>query len=168
MFENIQVLSEFLRNVSENTKVGGYFIATSYDGNAMFNMLKSKAKGDSEIYWNKEKDKKIWSVTKQYSEAEFINDESSIGYAIDIYQDTINKTFREYLVNYTYLDRLLTNFGFVKVDDEEAKSKGLPGGSEMFSKLYKQMNNEVKQNNISIKKNEQNRKYKCPSIIFVI
>ena len=154
MFENLELLVGFLRNISENTKVGGCFVATSYDGNAMFNKLKSKAKGESEIYWNKERDeskssdsdKKIWSVTKQYEQKEFIDDESCIGYPIDIFQESINKTFREYLVNYKYLDRLLTNFGFVKCSDEEAKSKGLPGGSEMFSTLYKQMKDEVKQN----------------------
>ena len=154
MFENLELLVGFLRNVSENTKVGGYFIATSYDGNAMFNKLKSKAKGESEIYWNKERDeskssdsdKKVWYVTKQYEQSEFNDDETCLGYPIDIFQESINKTFREYLVNYKYLDRLLTNFGFVKCSDEEAISKGLPGGSEMFSTLYKQMKDEVKQN----------------------
>ena len=29
----------FLRNVSETTKEGGYFMGTSYDGNKIFKML---------------------------------------------------------------------------------------------------------------------------------
>ena len=42
MFHTPQTLNQFLRNVSETTKVGGYFIGTSYDGRKVFDMLKGK------------------------------------------------------------------------------------------------------------------------------
>jgi len=48
-----------------------------------------------------------------------------LGYAIDIYQETINKTFREYLVNFNYLNRILENYGFVKLTSDELKELGL-------------------------------------------
>jgi len=145
MFENMNTLTNFLRNVSETTKVGGYFIATCYDGKTIFDKLKNKEKGESEIYNNND-NKKIWSVTKQYDEKRFLDDESSVGYAIDVFQESINKTFREYLVNSEYLNKLLNDYGFVKITHEEAKSKDLPGGSEMFSVLYTQMMNEIQYN----------------------
>jgi hypothetical protein len=50
--------------------------------------------------------KKIYELTKQYSQTGF-PDENSIGYAIDVYQESINKTFREYLVNYPLLVRMM-------------------------------------------------------------
>ena len=37
MFENQETLHNFLRNVSEVTKEGGYFIGTCYNGQNIFN-----------------------------------------------------------------------------------------------------------------------------------
>ena len=142
MFEGQDSLQNFLRNISETTQVGGYFIGTSYDGTEIFNLLRDKLQGESvSVIQNAQK---IWSVTKQYDHDEFNDDESSVGYAIDVYQESINKTFREYLVNYTYLTRLLENYGFTLITPEEAKHMNLPSGSGMFSELFNMMNNEIK------------------------
>ena len=142
MFEGQQGLQNFLRNVSETTKVGGYFIGTSYDGKEIFNLLRDKKQGESvSIMQNK---KKIWSITKQYERDTFDDEDSSVGYAIDVYQESINKTFREYLVNYAYLTRLLENYGFTIISVEDAKHMNLPSGSGMFSDLFNMMNNELK------------------------
>ena len=144
MFENMYKLTNFLRNVSETTKVGGYFIATCYDGRTIFNDLASIAKGKSEVLYSNDDNKKIWSITKQYYAEEFLDDEPSVGYAIDVYQESINKTFREYLVNYKYLNRLLNDYGFTLITNEEAKKLNLPSGSDMFKTLYTQMMEESK------------------------
>ena len=53
---------------------------------------------------------------------EFADDETSLGYAIDVYQETINKTFREYLVNFEYLTNLMEDYGFVVLDKDELDS----------------------------------------------
>ena len=119
MFENLQTLNNFLRNVSETTKVGGYFIGTSYDGSKVFSMLKTLEQNDSKQIM--EGDRKIWEVTKRYDRKEFKADASSVGYAIDVFQESINKTFREYLVNYEYLDRMMENYGFVPITRDEAR-----------------------------------------------
>jgi hypothetical protein len=53
MFENIKTLHNFLRNIAECTKLGGYFIGTSYDGRTIFNKLNNKKQGESiDIYEN--------------------------------------------------------------------------------------------------------------------
>ena len=63
MFQTDVTYQNFLRNVSETTKVGGYFIGTCYDGKKIFNMLEKKSKGESdEIYVE---GKKIWSISKE-------------------------------------------------------------------------------------------------------
>jgi hypothetical protein len=56
--------------------------------------------------------KKIYELTKQYSQTGFPDDENSIG-CFDVYQESINKTFREYLVNYPLLVRMMENYGFI-------------------------------------------------------
>lgn len=140
MFENKKTLHNFLRNVSETTKVGGYFIGTSYDGKEIFNLL-NRIKQDENIQINVE-GHKIWEVIKRYDHNDFLDNASSVGYAIDVYQESINKTFREYLVNYDYLTMLLENYGFTLITKEEANEIGLPSANGSFSDLYRVMEKE--------------------------
>ena len=66
-FKNNLSINEFVRNCSENCKMGGYSIGTCYDGQRIFSRLKTKAKGESIFHLNG--DKKIslriidWFVT---------------------------------------------------------------------------------------------------------
>ena len=144
MFESQETLQNFLRNVSEVTKVGGYFIGTSYDGKLVFNMLKNIKENESITIL--EGDKKIWEVTKRYDRTDFDDNSSCVGFGIDVFQESINKTFKEYLVNYDYLTRLLENYGFVLLKKEEAVEKNIPNSTGLFSELFTIMNNEIKAN----------------------
>lgn len=142
MFENKRTFYNFIRNVAECTKINGYFIATCYDGQTIFNMLRRKEEGESrEIYIN---DKKIWSITKSYDAQVFEDNESCLGYKIDVYQDSINQTLSEYLVNFDFLTSTLDKYGFKLVTREDARNMGLPEGSGMFSELFYSMMNEIK------------------------
>ena len=162
MFENITKLTGFLRNISECTKIGGYFVATTYDGQSVFNLLKDKNNGEGiSIY---EDETKIWEITKLYNNDEFINDISSLGYAINVYQETINKTFKEYLVNFNYLIRIMENYGFIIITKNEANRIGMPNGSGLFRELFKAMessnidklsNNEEYKNAFNMSANER-------------
>ena len=137
MFESKSILQSFLKNISECTCKGGYFIGTCYNGKKIFNMLREKEKGESiSIIKNT---KKIWQITKQYDNDEFLNDDSSIGYAVDVYQETINKTFREYLVNFEYLSGLMEMYGFVELDKDELSNLKLDSSIIAFEKLYESM-----------------------------
>jgi hypothetical protein len=149
-FEKIDVLQQFLRNVSECTKIGGYFIGTCYDGKVMFEMLKGKAKGDGVQIIDKANGSnvKIWDVKKQYKQEEFRDDSSCLGYKIDVFQESINKTFEEYLVNFDYLNRVIGLYGFKLITREEAAGLGLPEGSGLFSELFMLMEDEVKRNRV--------------------
>jgi len=144
MFETRANVCNFLRNVCECTAVGGYFIGTTYDGATMFDALKPYEAGDGIAVMHK--GKRVWQVTKAYTATEFPDDETCVGYAIDVYQESINKTFREYLVNFNYLKRLMTNFGFEVVPRDDAiKELGLPDGTGMFEQLHAQMMAQIKQ-----------------------
>jgi len=140
-FENKKTFNSFLRNVSECTKVNGYFIGDCYDGSAIFDLLRGKISGDSASIL--EDGKKIWQVTKGYENDTFENDETSLGYAIDVFQETINKTFREYLVNFEYLNRMMENYGFVLLTKDECSEIGIPNSVGSFQQLYGLMEQEI-------------------------
>ena len=141
-FRTPETLFGFLRNLSECCHVGGHFVCTSYDGRKVFDLLKEKKMGES--VGSVEKDKKLWEITKQYDMEEFPDDERSIGMQIDVYQETINKVFPEYLVNYDYLIRLMDLFGFRVATKEEAAKMRLPAGTATFNVLYDQMMSDVR------------------------
>jgi hypothetical protein len=142
MFENQETLKEFIKNLAQCTALEGYFIGTCYDGHKIFSMLNNSKKDESISIFKNEK--KIWQITKSYNKQQFSDDETCLGYAIDIYQETINKTFREYLVNFKYLTRILENYGFVPLTLDEIKQLDLPGSIGNFEEMYNFMNDEVK------------------------
>ena len=148
-FENQEIFQNFMINISECTKLGGYFIGTSYDGKVLFNLLKSKAPGDGiEIIENGQK---IWEVKKQYVSEHFEDDISCLGYKIDVFQESINKSFSEFLVNYDYLNRVMEDYGFQLIQKDEAHEMGLPEASGLFSELFVHMLDEVKRNKMKEK-----------------
>ena len=140
-FEDKKTINHFLRNVSECTKLNGYFVGSCYDGTAIFDLLRGEQAGESVSIL--EDDKKIWQITKVYEKDTFENDETSLGYPIDVFQETINKPFREYLVNFEYLDRLMENYGFVQLNREECSEIGIPSSVGSFQQLYGLMESEI-------------------------
>ena len=145
MFENIVTFNNLLKNVSELTKTGGHFIGTSYDGKQIFNILKNTKENDF-ISILDDNNKLIWKLTKRYNINELTDDNSSLGLAIDVYQESINKTFREYLVNYDYVEQKLYNYGFVKINNKESLNIGFKSGIGLFKNLFNSLENESKIN----------------------
>lgn len=141
-FENKNTLLSFIKNLSECTKVNGYFIGTCYDGKKIFNELNTLNNGES-ISINKN-DNKIYELTKLYDQTGFPDDELSLGYPINVYQESINKTFREYLVNFNYFSKIMEDYGFILISKEDATQMNLPNGSGLFNELYTYMEEELK------------------------
>lgn len=143
-FENPDTLRGFLKNVTECTKLNGYFIGTCYDGKLMFNELKKVKTGESVQLFDD--GKKIWEIIKGYGSDNFEDNSSSIGYRIDVYQESINQYISEYLINFEYLTRIMESYGFKIINREEAQEIGLPDGSGLFSELFINMLDEIKKN----------------------
>ena len=115
----------------------------------MFNELKKTKTGDSiKIVEN---EKKIWEIIKGYSGDTFDDDSSSIGYRIDVFQESINQTIPEYLINFDYFNRIMSAYGFEIVSREEAQEFGLPEGSGYFSELFLNMLDEISRNKFKAK-----------------
>ena len=72
--------------------------------------------------------------------------ENSLGYSINVFQDSIGAVHNEFLVNFDYFVRIMEDYGFVPLTSEEALNIGLPDGIGNFEELFKQMENEVKIN----------------------
>lgn len=140
-WENKRTLHTFLRNISECTRLNGYFIGTCYDGETVFKLLSNKNEGESVAIFDGPR--KIFELTKQYSHTGFAPDDTSIGYPIHVYQETINKTFREYLVNFNYLVSALSDYGFVLVENTAAQKMGLPSATGLFSDMFSAMMSEI-------------------------
>ena len=135
-------LNNFLRNVSESCKEGGYFIGTCYDGKRVFNQLRNKEVDESLVIM--QNTRKMWELTKKYSQTELLDDESSLGYTISVYQESINKTFDEFLVNFDYLTRIIENYGFTPLTKDEAKQLGFISSIGSFELLYNKMKSDEK------------------------
>ena len=124
MFENEDTLNGFLRNVCECTKVGGVFIGTTFNGKKVFDLLKRNGVKKNESYilfkganasasGSLDKSKKIIEIVKKYDDdLRFPPDEFSLGYEIQVWQESINNYISEYLVNFEYLDSMMSRYGF--------------------------------------------------------
>ena len=105
-FENRLKLENFLTNVSNNLNKGGKFVGTTLDGDMVFDKLKD----ESSIFMENYNDI-LWKINKKYEKDYFIDDESSIGYPIDVYINSIGKTTTEWLVNFKYLEKKCMEYG---------------------------------------------------------
>lgn len=142
--ETPDTLQGFMKNLAECTKLNGYFIGTAYDGKLVFDLLKKSKTGEG-VQIN-EDGKKIWEVIKGYGADNFEDNSSSIGYRIDVYQESINQLIPEYLVNFDYLNRVMESYGFKLINKEEAVEMGIPDGSGLFSELFLNMLDEISKN----------------------
>jgi len=145
-FKNSHTLHSFLRNLTECTRVGGYFVGTCYNGQRVFKLLENKKKGESVLL--EKNGKKIFEIGRQYSNQidTFPENEESIGMPITVYQESIDNTFEEYLVNFTYFTRLMEDYGFVSLTPSEYQSIGYPESNGSFEGMYRKMMQEIRKN----------------------
>lgn len=152
-FENTKTLHNFLQNIAECTRLHGYFVGTCFDGEEIFKFL-YKHKDGSLIRQNEtiridKNGRKMFEITKKYNSVvqEFKTDESSVGLPIQVYQESIDKTFVEYLVNFEYFVRLMADYGFVLVEKDELRQMRLPESTGLFKRLFDSMENDFRKSN---------------------
>ena len=132
-FENKETLHGFIANIVQNTKLGSKFVGCCYDGRTVMNLMKRNNVDHGETYSiiDRENNNRLVDIKRMYSDDEFVNDDSSLGYEIKVKQASINKEFSEYLVNFEYFIEVMRNYGF-----ELESEKFFDGGFARFSKLY--------------------------------
>lgn len=140
-FENKYTVHNFIRNVAECTRMGGIFIGTCFDGKTVFNSLKNTPINNGiEVIDN---GIKLWEMVKLYDTPIFENDETSLGYKINVYQHSIHKYIEEYLVNFTYFSQLMNMYGFELLNKSESQTHKFNASAGMFEDLYKSMLREI-------------------------
>ena len=149
MFKSPETLHNFLTNLNECTELNGYFIGTCFDGKKVFDLLKDLNINESYTFYSRDRKNKLLEITKRYENKEFDDNISSLGYGIDILQSSINKQFREYLVNFEFLKSILEVYGFVPLNSDELKIVGLVESYGSFEFLYNIMNQEFKSGKIN-------------------
>jgi len=133
-FENESSLNGFIKNLSETVKIGGLFIGCCFDGDKVFNLLRTVEKGHSKI--GKIDDTPIWTITKDYDKEELTPDDESIGLAIDVEFISIGTTHKEYLVPFELLKMKLKAIGFELLDKKDLIEMGLSNSTNTFDASF--------------------------------
>jgi hypothetical protein len=131
-----------LRNIAECTRINGFYIVTCYDGQTVFQLLKG-INNEEGITIMKE-GRKIYEIIKMYDQTGFPDEDMSLGYSINVFQESINQYFREYLVHFDYFTRIMEDYGFILAKNE-SRGMNLPDATGMFSELFNIMEIEIKQ-----------------------
>jgi hypothetical protein len=163
-FETKEKLHGFLQNITETITKDGYFITTCYDGKTVFDMLNEKEIEFEETFVLRKDNKKIFEITRMFNETGFPDNELSIGYAIDIYQESINNTIREFLVNANYFINLMEEYGFIlcPIDDLNKMNWYNNNSTGLFSELFAEMEKLNKINPVKVKSEYKTAIYLSP------
>jgi 2-polyprenyl-3-methyl-5-hydroxy-6-metoxy-1,4-benzoquinol methylase len=107
-FSNEEVLNGFIRNVSNNLKKGGIFMATFMDGGTVERAI--NANGGLMVEGRKSlggKDILIWAIIKRYVEKEG----EMYNRKVDIFIENTQRLIPEYLVSFDFLVEKMNEFG---------------------------------------------------------
>ena len=101
-----QTFDGFMRNVDENISKGGYFIATFYDGNKVYDLLQES--DEDKVEYMNDEGKLIYKIEKKYDDDidfEYDKDDTSnmFGNIINVHMESIGQDITEYLVNLDFL-----------------------------------------------------------------
>lgn len=108
-FESETTLDNFLSNVDMYLKDDGYFIGTCLNGHAVKRELKNK-----QVTTGEKNGVLLWDITKKYDKEEGVN----YGEEIEVFMESIGKTFKEYLVNLDILTKKLKQMGYTPVEQK--------------------------------------------------
>ncbi len=123
-FKSPIILDNFVKNISDNLKKGGYFIGCCFDGHKIFELLKSIPRnGSKQVYKN---GSLMWKIIKDYREIQFPANESSVGLPIKVFMNSINQIIEEFLVNFEILKSKLAAYNIIPLSSEEMKKADLP------------------------------------------
>lgn len=133
--ENKKKFHQFVKNVSDNLKIGGYFICTTLDGNKIYSLLKGIEKGESIQGLNSEGEE-MWSIKKEYDNDIWETAEVNNKFGIPIKPDlkTINPV-TEYLVDSGTIYETMNEFGLEL--SKPNKTNEIKNSDASFNKLTK-------------------------------
>lgn len=105
-FEKELSLRSYLQNVTDNLKIGGHFVGSTFDGKKVYNLLKRKKFVEGKI-----DNETIWKITKKYDKKKFTDGRPNWGMTIDVFVDSIGISHKEYMVSFKYLEKIAKEYG---------------------------------------------------------
>lgn len=134
-FKDKETFQGLLNNINQNLAVNGYFIACFFDGQKVFDLLKSKKEGESVT--GMDRNTAVWRITKQYNRSSLPSDETGFGLAIQNKFISIGAEHREYLVPFELLEAKMKEIGCLLLTPADLAALGLPASTETFDVSYK-------------------------------
>ena len=138
MFKDRNSVDGFLTNISDNLKIGGYFIGCCFDGDTVHKMLSGLPEGG--VKTGHDKDTDIWSIRRNYTnsiEDVLPSSDEGLGKAIDVFYYSIGEEHREYLVSFEYLTKRMSEIGCELLNPNELSILGLNNSTNMFGESHK-------------------------------
>lgn len=141
MFEDEISLRTLLQNVTDNLKVGGYFIGSTLDGKLVFDLMKGAKKPEEGMIG----DDLLWKVDKKYTAKTWDGSKPMLGHKVEIYSLQTGVPEEQYLVNVEYMVKLAKDYGleleekanYSKLFDEE-EFKLMSQSEKTFSFMHTQ------------------------------
>ena len=137
-FDKKETFDGLLQNIADGLKLGGYFIGCCFDGEKVFELLKTTSKGGRKTGMNK--DMLLWSITKQYDNEDLPEDDAGFGLGVDVEFISIGTSHREYLVPFKLLRAKMADIGCELLDAKDLAEIGLKVSTELFGNTYANMN----------------------------
>lgn len=129
MFETMDALDAFCANVNQVLKVGGYFMGTCLNGH-LVNEFLSKSPEGKQV--GKINDNVVWMMEKKYDTFK----PKSIGQKIDVYLESINVIYEEYLVDFDLLKEKLKQYNITVLNDTDLDDLDMSQSIDTFDKWY--------------------------------
>ena len=130
-FESDKKFKIFLQNINNLLKIGGYFIGICLDGERVIKELKN-----SNIIEGIDEDKTLWKIEKAYKGQVFTSNRTQYDKNINIFTLNSGGFHTESLINFTYFDKMLVEYGFEKIKITQL--------SELYNKNNDVMNDDEK------------------------
>ena len=130
-FKNPHMLRSFLKNVANNLRKGGVFVATFMDGLKVHENLAAHAESairapNEAVTWKGvKKDTTVWAITQRY---DAFTPDDAFGKVIEVYLENTRREIPEFLVHREVLEREAANVGLTWTED------GMFG--DTFEQLY--------------------------------
>lgn len=132
---------QFVKNISDNLKNGGYFVCTTIDGDKIHSLLKDKEKDDF-VSGKDEDGNEVWKIVKKYDNSLWDDSNNNEKYSvpIEVYLKTINPNI-EYLVDSSTLIETMKTFGLeLSKPKKTSVIKSKEGSFEKLSGLINKEN----------------------------
>jgi len=130
-FASKEIFDGFLANISENLKIGGYFIGCCFDGEQTFEYLRGR-----ETRIGQEGETVLWKISRKYDNDEIPGGDEAFGMPIDVEFISIGLPHREYLVPFGLLREKMQSIGCELCNAEELKELGLQHSTALFSESH--------------------------------